>query len=41
MGNFMAGVTGQIKLSDRVALTGDFTTILNAKQDLLLMEQVV
>jgi OOP family OmpA-OmpF porin len=22
MGNFMAGVTGQIKLSDRVALTG-------------------
>jgi outer membrane protein OmpA-like peptidoglycan-associated protein len=34
MGNFMAGVTGQIKLSDRVALTGDFTTILNAKQQL-------
>jgi OOP family OmpA-OmpF porin len=33
MGNFMAGVTGQIKLSDRVALTGDFTTILNAKQN--------
>jgi outer membrane protein OmpA-like peptidoglycan-associated protein len=33
MGNFMAGVTGQIKLSDRVALTGDFTTILNADQD--------
>jgi hypothetical protein len=29
----VAGVTGQIKLSDRVALT-DFTTILNAKQDL-------
>jgi OOP family OmpA-OmpF porin len=29
----MAGVTGQIKLSDRVALTG-FTTILNAKQNL-------
>jgi OOP family OmpA-OmpF porin len=23
----MAGVTGQIKLSDRIALTGDFTTI--------------
>jgi hypothetical protein len=22
MGNFMAGVTGQIKISDRVALTG-------------------
>ncbi|WP_016988375.1 OmpA family protein [Flavobacterium sp. ACAM 123] len=33
MGNFIAGVTGQIKLSDRIALTGDFTTILNAKQD--------
>lgn len=33
MGNFIAGVTGQIKLSDRVALTGDFTTILNASQD--------
>jgi OOP family OmpA-OmpF porin len=28
MGNFMAGVTGQIKLSDRVALTGDFTISL-------------
>lgn len=34
MGNFIAGVTGQIKLSDRISLTGDFTTILNAKQDL-------
>lgn len=33
MGNFMAGVTGQIKLSNRLALTGDFTTILNAAQD--------
>jgi OOP family OmpA-OmpF porin len=33
MGNFMAGVTGQIKLSNRIALTGDFTTILNAKQN--------
>ena len=33
MGNFMAGVTGQIKLSNRVSLTGDFTTILNASQD--------
>ena len=33
MGNFMAGVTGQIKLSNRIALTGDFTTILNASQD--------
>jgi hypothetical protein len=25
----MAGVTGQIKLSERVALTADFTTILS------------
>jgi len=33
MGNFMAGVTGQIKLTDRIALTGDFTTILNAAQN--------
>ncbi|RKS15862.1 OmpA family protein [Flavobacterium sp. 120] len=33
MGNFMAGITGQIKLSNRIALTGDFTTILNASQD--------
>ncbi|HSN47536.1 MAG TPA: OmpA family protein, partial [Flavobacterium sp.] len=33
IGNFMAGVTGQIKLTDRVALTGDFTTILDARQD--------
>lgn len=33
MGNFMAGVTGQIKLTNRVALTGDFTTIINAKQN--------
>jgi OOP family OmpA-OmpF porin len=32
MGNFMAGVTGQIKLSDRVALTGDFN-YPNAAQD--------
>ena len=34
MGNFMAGVTGQIKLSNRIALTGDFTTILNANQNI-------
>jgi outer membrane protein OmpA-like peptidoglycan-associated protein len=34
VGNFMAGVTGQIRLSDRVSLTGDFTTILNSKQGL-------
>ncbi len=33
MGNFMAGVTGQIRLSNRIALTGDFTTILNASQN--------
>jgi len=33
MGNFIAGITGQIRLSDRIALTGDFTTILNASQN--------
>jgi outer membrane protein OmpA-like peptidoglycan-associated protein len=33
MGNFMVGVTGQIKLSDRIVLTGDFTTITNTKQN--------
>lgn len=33
IGNFMAGVTGQIRLSDRFALTGDLSTILNATQD--------
>ncbi|OMQ12470.1 OmpA family protein [[Flexibacter] sp. ATCC 35103] len=33
MGNFIAGVTGQIRLTDRLALTGDFTTILNASQN--------
>ena len=33
MGNFMVGITGQIKLSDRIALTGDFTTITNVKQN--------
>ncbi len=33
MGNFIAGVTGQIRLTDRIALTGDFTTIVNASQD--------
>ena len=33
MGNFIAGLTGQIRLSNRVALTGDFSTILNASQD--------
>lgn len=34
IGNFIGGVTGQIRLSDRFALTGDFTTIVTAKQDL-------
>jgi OOP family OmpA-OmpF porin len=34
IGNLMAGITGQIKLSDRIALTGDFTTIVNARQNL-------
>lgn len=34
MGNFITGVTGQIKLSDRFALTGDFSAIFNASQDL-------
>lgn len=33
MGNFIAGVTGQIRLSNRIALTGDFSTIFNASQD--------
>jgi outer membrane protein OmpA-like peptidoglycan-associated protein len=33
MGNFMAGITGQIRLSNRIALTGDFTTIFTAAQD--------
>lgn len=33
VGNFIAGVTGQIRLSNRVALTGDFSTIFNASQD--------
>ena len=33
MGNFIAGVSGQIKLSNRLALTGDFSTIFNASQD--------
>ncbi|TDD99591.1 OmpA family protein [Flavobacterium cellulosilyticum] len=33
MGNYIAGVTAQIKLSNRFALTGDFTTIVNYSQD--------
>ena len=31
--NFIAGVTAQIKLSNRISLTGDFSTIINAKQN--------
>jgi outer membrane protein OmpA-like peptidoglycan-associated protein len=31
--NFMAGITGQFKLTDKVVLTGDFTSIFNAKQN--------
>lgn len=34
MGNFMAGLTGQIKLTERIALTGDFTTIFHSKQNI-------
>ena len=33
IGNFIGGITGQIRLSNRFALTGDFTTIVTAKQD--------
>nr|WP_315197810.1 OmpA family protein [uncultured Flavobacterium sp.] len=33
MGNVISGVTAQIKLSNKIALTGDFSTILNVKQD--------
>lgn len=33
VGNFIGGITGQIRLSDRIALTGDFSTIINASQD--------
>jgi OOP family OmpA-OmpF porin len=36
MGNFIAGVTGQIKLSERVALTADFTTIPAQKTTVLM-----
>ncbi|MGA9637927.1 OmpA family protein [Flavobacterium sp.] len=34
LGNVMAGLTGQLRLSNHFVLTGDFTTILNARQDL-------
>lgn len=33
MGNIIFGFTGQIKLTNKIALTGDMTTILNARQD--------
>ncbi|MBF2707163.1 OmpA family protein [Flavobacterium soyangense] len=33
VGNIIFGFTGQIKLSNKVVLTGDMTTILNAKQE--------
>jgi OOP family OmpA-OmpF porin len=33
VGNLIAGLTGQIRLTDRIALTGDVSTILNAYQD--------
>lgn len=33
MGNFMVGLTPQLRLSNRVALTGDFTTLLTVGQD--------
>ena len=33
VGNLIAGLTGQIRITDRIALTGDVTTICNAFQD--------
>ncbi|MRX69220.1 OmpA-OmpF porin, OOP family [Flavobacterium resistens] len=33
IGNAIAGLTGQVRLTDRVALTADMSTILNAYQD--------
>jgi OOP family OmpA-OmpF porin len=41
MGNFMAGVTGQIKLSDRVALTADFTTTQRSTNSLMALALTV
>jgi len=32
IGNFITGITGQIKLSNRFVLTGDLTAVSNAKQ---------
>jgi OOP family OmpA-OmpF porin len=34
MGTFMVGITGQIRLTDKIALTGDFSSITNVRQDL-------
>ncbi|MDR6969101.1 OOP family OmpA-OmpF porin [Flavobacterium arsenatis] len=33
MGNFMVGLTPQLRLSNRVALTGDFSTLLTVSQN--------
>lgn len=33
MMNWIAGLTGQVKLSDHVALTADFTTLAHSRQD--------
>ena len=33
MGNFIIGLTGQVKLSNRIVLTGDFTSITNVRQN--------
>jgi outer membrane protein OmpA-like peptidoglycan-associated protein len=34
--NFISGITAQIKLSNRISLTGDFSAIINTKQDFAL-----
>lgn len=34
MGTFMIGVTGQVKLTNRIVLTGDFSSITNVRQDI-------
>jgi outer membrane protein OmpA-like peptidoglycan-associated protein len=31
--NFISGITAQIKLSNKISLTGDFSAIINTKQD--------
>jgi OmpA-OmpF porin, OOP family len=33
MGNFIVGFTAQVKVSDRIAITGDFTSITNVRQE--------